>query len=293
MNKKFENLLRSAVTESLGRYEYSPSEDTLRTQMCEIGRRMYERGYIAANDGNLCCRLGNGRFLCTPTGVSKGFMKPHMLCVVDADGKQLSGEWPCTSEIKLHLAIMREVPHIHAVAHAHSPHASAFAVSGRPVPPALMPEVEALLGPVPTAPFALPGTNELAESVIPFVKKHANTVLLSNHGVVGCDSTLELAYFHIETLDSYLKTVMLAEQAGTPRPISEKAVAGLLEWKRKNNIPDPRLPEGAVKLDTTPPAMKPAGESSVDELTQEILLRLADKIKSCPGMENFLKSSGD
>lgn len=282
MNEKFQNLLRSAVAESLGRYEYSPSEDTLRVQMCEIGRRMFERGYVAANDGNLCCRLGQGRFLCTPTGVSKGFMKPHMLCVVDGDGNQLSGDWPCTSEIKLHLAIMREVPHIHAVAHAHSPYASAFAVTGRPVPPAFMPEAEALLGPVPTAPFALPGSKELAESVIPFVKNHASTVLLSNHGAVGCDVTLELAYFHLETLESYLHTVVLAESIGTPRPISEQAVAALLEWKRKNNIPDPRLPAGAVKLDTTPPAMKPYGESSVDALTNEIMRRLGEKLDRCP-----------
>ncbi|HNX26918.1 MAG TPA: class II aldolase/adducin family protein [Phycisphaerae bacterium] len=293
MNKKFQKILRSAVAESLGRYEYSPSEDTLRVQMCDIGRRMYERGYVAANDGNLCCRLGNGRFLCTPTGVSKGFMKPHMLCIVDENGCQLEGEWPCTSEIKLHLAIMREVPHIHAVAHAHSPYASAFAVAGRPVPPALMPEVEALLGPVPTAPFALPGSKELAESVIPFVRNNANTVLLSNHGAVGCDVTLEAAYFHLETLDSYLRTVVLAEKIGTPKPISEQAVAGLLEWKRKNNVPDPRLPAGAVKTDIIPPAMKPAGESSVDALTQEILRRLSEKIEESPELLKIWQSVKD
>lgn len=113
----------------------------LKREICEVGRRMYERGFVAANDGNISYRLGDGRFLCTPTGVSKGFLKPADIAVVDDQGNQISGAKPRTSEIKLHLQIYAELPEINAVAHAHPPHATAFAVAGIDIPSCILPEV--------------------------------------------------------------------------------------------------------------------------------------------------------
>ena len=106
------------------------SEREYREVICEVGRRLYNKGFAAANDGNISIRLNRNEILCTPTGVSKGYMKPDDLCVVDPTGKQLRGVKKRTSEILLHLSIYRARPDIKAVIHSHPPHATAFAVAG-------------------------------------------------------------------------------------------------------------------------------------------------------------------
>ena len=133
-------------------------ERELREEICDIGRRLHERGFVAAWDGNVSHRLPDGTFLCTPTLCSKGRLRPDELCVVDAAGRQLSGPRARTSEILLHLVIYRERPDVNAVVHAHPPHATAFAVSGTPIPSGVLAEVEYFLGVVPTVPYETPGT---------------------------------------------------------------------------------------------------------------------------------------
>jgi len=202
---------------------------------------MYAAGFVAANDGNISVRMGDGRYLCTPTGVSKGFMKPEMLCVVNDSGQQLAGDWPRTSEVLLHLQIFQELPGINAVAHAHPPHATAFAVAGVAPPVGVLPEAEIFLGPVPLARYATPGTQDLADSILPHLKNKANTILLANHGVVSCGKTLQEAYFHVETIDAYCKILTLAQQIGEVHYLSKAQIAELLEIKAKMSIDDPRL----------------------------------------------------
>jgi L-fuculose-phosphate aldolase len=220
----------------------TPSDEaTLRQQICEMGRRMWQRGYVAANDGNISARLGEGRFLCTPTGVSKGFMTSEQLCVVDAEGNQLAGGLARTSEVLLHLAIYRDCPHLSAVAHAHSPNVMAFAITDTPIPTGILPEVEALIGPVPLLPFVMNGTPELAETVVPFFRKRHTTIIMANHGVVAGDRTVEQAYFHIETLESYCQVLLAARPLGELKPLDESTIEKLLDWKRNQGIDDPRL----------------------------------------------------
>jgi L-fuculose-phosphate aldolase len=219
-----------------------PIEETKR-EMCEIGRRMYQAGFVAANDGNISVRLGGGRYLCTPTGVSKGFMTPDMICVVDDEGTQLEGRLPRSSEVLLHLLIYHELPAIGAVAHAHPPYATAFAAAGIAPPVGVLPEAEIFLGPVPLADYGCPGRQELAESIIPHLHNKANTILLANHGVVTCDKTLLQAYFHIETVDSYCRIITIARQLGNVNHLSEARIRELLEIKKSLGIDDPRMPE--------------------------------------------------
>src|SRR5882757_107342 len=107
-------------------------ERELRDAICDVGRRLHDRGFVAAWDGNISARLPDGSFLCSPTMCSKGRLTPESLCVVDDAGRQLSGSRKRTSEILLHLAIYRHRPDVHAVVHSHAPHATAFAVSGQP-----------------------------------------------------------------------------------------------------------------------------------------------------------------
>lgn len=209
--------------------------------ICDIGRRMYEAGFVAANDGNISVRLGDGRYLCTPTGVSKGFLRPEMICVVDEQGNQISGQGERTSEIKLHLEIYHELPEINAVVHAHPPHATAFAVAGIDVPSCVLPEVEILIGQVPIAEYDTPGSKNFAETILPHLRNKANTIILANHGAVACDKDLEHAYFHLETLDMYCKILLLSKQVGGVQKLPEPKVRELLEIKKGLGIGDPRL----------------------------------------------------
>src|ERR1700674_5159153 len=127
------------------------NEYQLKQQICEIGRRLYNKGFAAANDGNISVRLNDKEILSTPTMVSKGFMKPEDVCKVDYEGNQLAGTRKRSSEVLLHLAIYKNRPDVNAVVHCHPPHATAFAVAGELIPKCVWPEVEVFLGEAPTA----------------------------------------------------------------------------------------------------------------------------------------------
>ncbi|MHC4562693.1 MAG: class II aldolase/adducin family protein [Planctomycetota bacterium] len=216
------------------------SEWEMKRQMCEIGRRIYEKGFAAANDGNISVRMGNGRYLCTPTGVSKGFLKPSDIATVDDHGKQIDGAKPRTSEILLHLEIFHELDWVNAVVHAHPPHATAFAVAGIDVPSCILPEVEIFIGQVPLADYDTPGSKDFAETILPHLRKKANTILLANHGAVACDSSLEQAYFHLETLDMYCNILLLSKEIGSIQQLPNEKMQELLDIKGRMGIADAR-----------------------------------------------------
>ncbi len=224
------------------------NEFEIKKEICEVGRRMYEKGFVAANDGNISYRLGPGRFLCTPTLVSKGFLKPSDIAVVDDNGKQLEGARPRTSEIMLHLEIFHALPEINAVCHAHPPHATAFAVAGMEVPCCILPEVEIFLGQVPLAQYDTPGSKNFAETILPHLQNKANTILLANHGAVSCDNSLEKAYFHLETLDMYCRILLLSKQIGQIHQLPAPKVRELLDIKKRLGIADARLDGGQVAV---------------------------------------------
>lgn len=185
-----------------------PSLEEAGKQIVAYGKRLYDRGYAAANDGNLSCRLSENTILCTPTGVSKGAMTPEMLVQVNLDGKILaSGGIPPSSEVKMHLRVYQENPQVMAVAHLHPPVASSFAAAGIPLELPLLTEAVVSLGPVPVAPFALPSTSEVPDSITPFCKTH-NAVLLSNHGPLTWGGDLQEACFRMEILE-HLATVTM------------------------------------------------------------------------------------
>ncbi|MFA6132957.1 MAG: class II aldolase/adducin family protein [Phycisphaerae bacterium] len=208
-------------------------EQHLKKQICEVGRRMFASGFVAANDGNITCRLGKDRFLCTPTLVSKGYMKPADIAVVDGEGRQIRGARQRTSEIMLHLEIYHERPEVNAVCHAHPPHATAFAAAGVTPPSNILTEVEMSLGAVPLARYETPGTREFARSVVPHLRNKANTILLANHGAVSFAKSLEQAYFHLETLDMYCRIVLLASHIGGAKPIPADKVIELRAIKKR------------------------------------------------------------
>ena len=211
----------------------------LREALCEIGRRVYERGYVAANAGNLSCRLSDGEVLCTPTMQSKGFLRPEDLCVVDMEGRQIGGRKRRSSEVLLPLEISKARPDFRSVVHSHPPHATAFAIVGEPIPQAVMPEVEVFLGDVPITKYETPGGKKFAETVLPFVHQ-TNVILLANHGVVSYAETPERAYWLTEVLDSYCRVLILTRQLGPLRHLPADKIEELLDEKRKMGFADPR-----------------------------------------------------
>src|SRR3712207_4441869 len=235
------------------------SEFKLKEQMCDVGRRIWLKGFCAGNEGNHSYRLGPDRFLCTPTGISKGNLKPDDLCVVDGEGKQISGKRKRTSEILMHLAIYKARPDVTCVIHSHPPHATAFAVAGVELPTCIHPEAEVFLGAVKTAKYVTPGDKRLGESILPYVKD-SNTILLQSHGVVCYSPDMEQAYYQLEIVDAYARILILAKQVGSIRPLDGGEMKELLELKNRFGLKDARVEAGLQNMTCSTDFVSRVGE---------------------------------
>ncbi len=211
----------------------------IKQDICEIGRRIYDKGFAAANDGNITVRISDNEVLCTPTMHSKGFLKPEDISTVDMTGKQISGIKKRSSEALLHLEIYKQRADIKSVVHCHPPHATAFAVAREPIPQCVLPEVEVFLGDVPITKYETPGGQAFADTIIPFVHK-TNVIILANHGTVSFGESVERAYWWTEILDAYCRILMLAKQLGNVSYFNETKERELLDLKAKWGFTDPR-----------------------------------------------------
>jgi len=211
----------------------------IKQDICEIGRRIYEKGFAAANDGNITVRISDNEVLCTPTMHSKGFLKPDDICLIDMTGKQLAGRKKRSSEALLHLEIYKQRNDIKSVVHCHPPHATAFAVAREPIPQCVLPEVEVFLGDIPITKYETPGGQAFADTILPFVHK-TNVMILANHGTVSFGEDVERAYWWTEILDAYCRILMLAKQLGNISYFNEEKERELLALKAKWGFADPR-----------------------------------------------------
>lgn len=212
-------------------------EADARQLICEIGRRMYSKDFIAANEGNLSIRLGD-RLLATPTGVCKGYLTPEDLVVTDLEGKELQGTRKVSTEILMHVRVYRKRDDIRAICHGHPVYATAHAVAGIPLTQALMPEVVVTLGCVPVAPYGTPSTEELAESLDELASRH-DAVLLANHGAITYDRDLERAFYKMEILEHFAKINILTRVLGRQNVLSREAVDKLFNVRDKYGISSP------------------------------------------------------
>jgi L-fuculose-phosphate aldolase len=231
---------KSSKTE-LEAFFMSSKVNDLKLQICDIGRRLWQRAYVDGNGGNIAIRVGEDIALCTPTLVSKGFMNPADLCLVDLEGNQLCGMKKRTSEILMHLQIMKRQPRAVATVHCHPPYSTGFAVAGVEPPTCMIPEYE-VFSSVAIAPYRTPGTPEMGKLVADLVDKH-NTILMANHGVVTWShNDVEDAYFKMEILEAYCRTVLVASQLGKPvNTMTPAQLQDLLKIKQSLGIPDPRF----------------------------------------------------
>jgi len=211
----------------------------IKQDICDIGRRIYNKGFAAANDGNISVRISENQVLCTPTLHSKGFLTPDDIATIDMTGKQIAGNKKRSSEALLHLEIYKHREDIKSVVHCHPPHATAFAIAREPIPQCVLPEVEVFLGDVPITKYETPGGQEFADTIIPFVKK-TNIILLANHGTVSFGEDVERAYWWTEILDAYCRILMLSRSLGNVSRFTENQERELLNLKQQWGYQDPR-----------------------------------------------------
>mgnify|MGYP001117501208 FL=1 len=211
-------------------------EAGLRAEVCQIGRALWQRGMVAANDGNISARLPDGTILCTPTGVSKGFLTPEMLTVVGLDGAVVRGSRRPSTEVRMHLRVYAEDPAVGAVVHAHPVHATAFAIKGEPLVGLMMPESVVAMPEVPLAPYATPSTHEVPDSVAPFVRTHT-ACLLEHHGALTWGPDLMTAYLAMERLEYTAQLTTIVRAIGGERGLSTDRIA---EVRRIFGIAAPR-----------------------------------------------------
>ncbi|HGY54089.1 MAG TPA: class II aldolase/adducin family protein [Caldithrix abyssi] len=251
----------------------------LKKQIIEIGRRVWTRGYVAANDGNISVRINDNELLTTATGVSKGFMTPEMIVKVDMNGKMISktSTYKPSSEVKMHIEVYKERPDIKSVVHAHPPYCTSFAVAGIPLDRCVLPEAVMIIGSVPIAKYGLPSTMEIPENIRPHIK-NSDAILLENHGALTLGPDLLSAYFKMETLEHTAQIVWNAVQLGNVNVLPKEEADRLLGLREKYTISgrvtacetDP-LELTKPKIQTALPKSSPLTDEQIKKITQQVI----------------------
>lgn len=265
-------------------------EFEIKKEICEIGKRIYQNGMVAANDGNISVRVGDNEVLCTPTGVSKGYMTPEMICKVDMDGKVLhsSGKYRPSSEVKMHLRVYKQRPDVKSVVHAHPIYATSFAIAGIPLVQPIMPEAVISLGCVPIAPYGTPSTEEIPDAVEEYLANY-NAVLLENHGALSWGDSLMGAYFKMEGLEFYAKLLAISKQLGGPNELPEHQVKRLIDLRENYGLtevhPGMRCYDGncSVEKPSAPAPQEPKqqqpSDADVQAVVREVTKRVLEQMK--------------
>ncbi len=201
----------------------------LREQICDVCHKMWQQGWVAANDGNVSVKLPDGNFLVTPTGISKSFITPEKLVIIDKDMNIVSaeGNYKPSSEIKMHMRCYTEREDVGAVVHAHPATATGFAVAGKPLDRYSMIETVIAIGSIPLTPYGTPSTNEVPEAIAPYLAEH-DVLLLQNHGALTVGADLITAYYRMETLELFAKISLAAHLLGGAKEIEKEQIDKLL-----------------------------------------------------------------
>lgn len=203
------------------------SEEAVRNDICEIGRRIYARNFAAATDGNISVRVGEHRYLCTPSGVSKGFMQPEDIVVADGAGARIEGAGKVTSEFFTHLAAYEERADVLAVVHAHPPRATGLTLAGVRLDEPVLPELLLTLGGIPTAPYATPGTPDGADVIRDLIRR-CDALMLDRHGAITVGRDVFEAFHKLEKLEHAAETLFTAHMVGSLRALPSEEVERLL-----------------------------------------------------------------
>ena len=210
------------------------SDAQARSLILDVGRRLYHSGFVASNDGNITCKVGDNAIWATPTGVSKGFMTPEYICKVDREGNviQANPGFKPSSEIKMHMRVYEKRPDVGSVVHAHPIYATSFAIAGIPLTQPIMPEAVISLGCVPIAEYGTPSTMEIPDNLEKYLP-YFDAVLLENHGALTWSTDLNAAYMKMESVEFYAQLLYQSKVLGGPKEFDEKNIEKLYEIRRK------------------------------------------------------------
>jgi len=246
-------------------------EEQLRNELVRRSRQVYQLGWVANHDGNLSVRLDEGRFLATPTSVSKGDVTPEMLVLLDGQGKLLQGTRKPFSEFKLHLAAYQARPELRAVLHAHPPTATGFAVAGADLGPPFMAEPVVSLGSeIPCVPYFFPGAEGETDAVADALRR-ADALLLGNHGVLTVGPDLEHCLLRMELVEHLARIALVARQLGGPKPIPAQDVQRLVEKRQAAGL-GPSVRAQAER--PTPVELVPSPAGGAESIVQQAMRRL-------------------
>ena len=215
---------------------YQKTESQHRNDIIDICKRVHSNGWVASNDGNISIRIGPNAVLCTPTGMSKGYLTTDQLVKVDMDGNKLEGELEASSEVKIHLDVFKNKKGINSAVHAHPPYSTAYAVAGIPLDQCVIPEIIVSLGSIPLTKYGTPSTQEIPESIRKYLPDH-NAFLLENHGAFAIGNDVHQAYYRMESMELFAKISLLARTLGNVNTISEENVQKIMDM-RSNWIKD-------------------------------------------------------
>jgi len=211
------------------------TEHQLKLDIVECGRRLFLRGYVASNDGNISVKTDDGSILITPTGLSKGFLSPEDIVKCDIDGKKISGKREPTSELKMHLAVYKKRGDIVSVVHAHPPYATGFSLAGLSLDKCTLAEVIISLGSVPLAEYGTPSTEELVANIEGLIEGH-DALLLANHGAITLGKDIFTAYYKMETVEHSAHITFIAKMLGNINILTRENVEKLMEIRSKFGI---------------------------------------------------------
>ena len=245
------------------------NEWELKKLFVDLGKRIWQRNYVAANDGNMTIRLNDKELLTTPTGISKGFMTTDMIIKVDYDGNVISGNpnFRPSSEVKMHIDVYKERPDIHAVVHAHPPFATSFAVAGIPLDKCVLPEAIIVIGAVPIAKYGLPSTDELPDNIRPHIKNN-DVILLENHGALTLGADLLTAYHRMETLEHTANIVSKSIQLGHLGIFPEVERDRLMGLREKFNLTGPITTCSSTPMSSTSYPKSEMGQASFENTSK-------------------------
>ena len=209
----------------------------IREQMCDVCHKMWQLGWVAANDGNVSVKLPDGNFLATPTGISKSFITPDKLVVIDSEGKVIDGlpGYKPSSEIKMHLRCYEVRDDVGSVLHAHPPTATGYAVANKALDGYTMIESVIAIGSIPVTPYGTPSTYEVPEAITPYLEEH-DVMLLQNHGALSVGADLITAYYRMETLELFAKISLTAHLLGGEREISRENIDRLCSMRENYKV---------------------------------------------------------
>lgn len=209
----------------------------LREQICDVCHKMWQLGWVAANDGNVSAKLPDGTFLATPTGISKSFITPEKLVHIDKDANVLDGleGYRPSSEIKMHLKCYSEREDVGAVLHAHPPVATGYAVANVPLDEYSMIETVIAIGSVPVTPYGTPSTDEVPQAIAPYLGEH-DVMLLQNHGALAVGSDVITAYYRMETLELFAKISLNAHLLGGAQELPREQIDRLISMREQYKV---------------------------------------------------------